>query len=82
MEYQRNMPNLQKKSDVKECSNYRSISILNTAYKILSIILCECLKPYVGHLARMNDDNVAKHVFERNPEGRRISLDVKTKSSE
>ena len=25
----------------------------------------------LGHLARMNDDNVAKRVFERNPEGRR-----------
>ena len=29
-----------KKGDVKECSNYKDISILNTAYKILSIILC------------------------------------------
>ena len=26
---------------------------------------------WLGHLARMNDDNVAKRVFERNPEGRR-----------
>ena len=30
-----------KKGYVKECSNYRGISILNTAYKILSTILCE-----------------------------------------
>ena len=26
---------------------------------------------WLGHLARMNDENVAKRVFERNPEGRR-----------
>ena len=26
---------------------------------------------WIGHLARMDDENVAKHVFERNPEGRR-----------
>ena len=36
----------------------------------------------LGHLARMNDDNVAKGVFERNPGGRRrmivLSLDGKT----
>ena len=25
---------------------------------------------WLGHLARMKDENVAKHVFERNPEGR------------
>ena len=34
-----------KKGDVKVCSNYRGISIFNTSYKILSIILCERLKP-------------------------------------
>ena len=39
-----------KKGDVKECSNYRGISILNTAYKILSIILCERLKPYMSSI--------------------------------
>ena len=39
-----------KKGDVKECSNYRGISILNTAYKILSIILCERLKPYLSSI--------------------------------
>ena len=26
---------------------------------------------WLGHVARMNDENVAKRVFERNPEGRR-----------
>ena len=26
---------------------------------------------WLGHLARMNDENVVKRVFERNPEGRR-----------
>lgn len=37
-----------KKGSAKECKNYRGISILNTAYKILSRILCEKLKPYVS----------------------------------
>ena len=35
---------------VKECSNYRGISILNTAYKILSVILFERLKPYLSSI--------------------------------
>ena len=39
-----------KKGDVKECSNYRGISILSTAYKILSIILCKHLKPYLSSI--------------------------------
>ena len=36
-----------KKGDLKECKNYRGISILNTTYKVFSILLCEKLKPYV-----------------------------------
>lgn len=36
-----------KKGDKKECKNFRGISVLNTAYKILSFILCERLKPYL-----------------------------------
>ena len=31
-------------------------------------IRVQCLR-WIGQLARMNDDNVAKCVFERNPEG-------------
>ena len=31
---------------------------------------------WLGHLARMNDDNVAKRAFERNPEGRNPKLGV------
>ena len=38
-----------KKGSAKDCTNYRGISILNTAYKILSRILCEKLKPYVSN---------------------------------
>ena len=36
-----------KKGDQKECKNYRGISILNSTYKIFSMVLCEKLKPYV-----------------------------------
>ena len=36
--------------DTKECLNYRGISILNTAYQILSTILCERLKPYLSSI--------------------------------
>ena len=39
-----------KKCDVKECSNYRGINIFNSAYKILSTILCERLKPYLSSI--------------------------------
>ena len=39
-----------KKGDVKVWSNYRGISILNTSYKILSIILCERLKVYISNI--------------------------------
>ena len=42
---------------------------LYSLYKKYEKIRVQRLK-WLGHLARMNDENVAKRVFERNPEGR------------
>ena len=39
-----------KKGDKKECNNYRGINVLNVAYKVLSFILCERLKPYLDRI--------------------------------
>jgi len=39
-----------KKGDATNCANYRGISLLNIAYKILSSVLCERLKPFVNKL--------------------------------
>ncbi|MGC8720952.1 MAG: hypothetical protein ACP5TY_13225, partial [Thermodesulforhabdaceae bacterium] len=36
-----------KKGDATICANYLGISFLNIAYKILSSVLCERLKPYM-----------------------------------
>ncbi|XP_049306103.1 LINE-1 retrotransposable element ORF2 protein isoform X2 [Bactrocera dorsalis] len=39
-----------KKGDPTICANYRGISLLNIAYKVLSSVLCERLKPTVNKL--------------------------------
>ena len=39
-----------KKGDPTICSNYRGISLLSTAYKVLSGVLCNRLKPFMDKL--------------------------------
>ncbi|XP_049304006.1 uncharacterized protein LOC125776321 [Bactrocera dorsalis] len=41
---------IHKKGDPTICANYRGISLLNIAYKVLSSVLCERLKPTVNKL--------------------------------
>ncbi|KAI5717474.1 hypothetical protein M8J77_006391 [Diaphorina citri] len=41
---------IHKKGDKKECGNYRGISLLNTTYKILSLIILERLKPFTDEI--------------------------------
>ena len=41
-----------KKGDKQECSNYRGISLLNTAYKIFSKLVQQRLKPYTENIIK------------------------------
>jgi len=41
---------IHKKGDIMECSNYRGVSLLNTAYKILSNILFARIAPFAGNI--------------------------------
>jgi sorting nexin-29 len=41
---------IHKKGDIMECSNYRGVSLLNTAYKILSNILFARISPFAENI--------------------------------
>jgi len=41
---------LYKKEDMFKCSNHKGITLLNTAYKVLSRIFCVRVCPYVDKL--------------------------------
>jgi len=41
---------IHKKGDIMECSNYRGVSLLNTAYKILSNILFASISPFAENI--------------------------------
>jgi sorting nexin-29 len=41
---------IHKKGDLMECSNYRGVSLLNTAYKILSTILFTRISPFAENI--------------------------------
>lgn len=43
---------LHKKSDKIDCIHYRGISLLDTAYKVLSIILMNMMKVYVEKIIK------------------------------
>jgi hypothetical protein len=60
---------IHKKGDKTDCNNYRSISLLPTAYKILSKILLARLTPYVNEITGDNqcgfcrNRSVTSHIF-------------------
>ena len=41
---------IHKTGDIMECSNYRGVSLLNTAYKILSNILFARISPFTENI--------------------------------
>jgi len=43
---------IHKKGDVRNCENFREISLVNVAYKVLSIVLYGRLKPHANQIIR------------------------------
>jgi sorting nexin-29 len=41
---------IHKKGDVQNCENFRGISLVNFAYKVLSVVLCGRLKPHTNQI--------------------------------
>jgi len=52
---------IHKKGDIMECSNYRGVSLLNTAYKILSNILFARISPFAENIIGNNQCGFRKN---------------------
>ena len=53
---------LHKKGDILECLNYRGVSLLNTAYKILSNILFARISPFAEYIIGNYQCGFRKHI--------------------
>ena len=55
------VPIIYKKGEKSECSNYRGISLLNTAYKILATVINNRLTTYAEDLLRQEQNGFRRN---------------------